>query len=83
MGADGERTPGEIARALDSLTEEVRGFRAEITQSYVRKDVYEAEKSNHLTRLTVVENRQEWVMRTIGALIFAAIIGGLLASRPG
>ena len=87
--SDEERTLGEIGRALDALIVEVRDLPAKLEQTYVRQDVYSADKTaassereSLVRRVTALESRSEWVIRTVGALIIAAIIAGILVTRP-
>jgi chaperonin GroEL (HSP60 family) len=76
---------GEIMRRLDDLTMEVKQMNLNIGQTYLRKDVYESDSERisqameHITdRLQKMESRSEWVVRTVGALMIATIIGASL-----
>lgn len=69
-------------RRLDDLTMEVKQMNLNVGQTYLRKDVYDsdserfAQAMEHITdRLEKMESRSEWVVRTVGALIFSTIVG--------
>jgi len=75
-------TLGEVMRRLDDLTMEVKQMNLNISQTYVRQDVYSSDTDNiqqameHITdRLEKMESRSEWVVRTVGALIIATVVG--------
>lgn len=69
-------------RGLNDLTMEVKQMNINISQTYVRKDVYDADSDRisqamtHITdRLEKMESRSEWVVRTVGALFIATVVG--------
>jgi len=69
-------------RRLDDLTMEVKQMNLNVSQTYLRKDVYDsdserfAQAMEHITdRIEKMENRSEWVVRTVGALMIATIVG--------
>lgn len=69
-------------RRLDELTIEVKQMNLNISQTYLRKDVYESDTErisqamDHITdRLEKMESRSEWVVRTVGALFIATVVG--------
>lgn len=69
-------------RRLDELTIEVKQMNINISQTYLRKDVYESDTEritqamDHITdRLQKMESRSEWVVRTVGALFIATVVG--------
>ena len=73
---------GEIMRRLDDLTMEVKQMNLNVGQTYLRKDVYDSDSERfsqameHITdRLEKMESRSEWVVRTVGALMIATIVG--------
>ena len=75
-------TLGEVMRRLDDLTIEVKQMNLNISQTYVRKDVYDADSDRitqameHITdRLGKMESRSEWVIRTVGAMFIATVVG--------
>lgn len=75
-------TLGEVMRRLDELTIEVKQMNLNISQTYLRKDVYESDTEritqamDHITdRLQKMESRSEWVVRTVGALFIATVVG--------
>lgn len=68
-----EPTLGEIARRLDELAQDVKDIPIRISQEFVRADLHRAE-TNHLNdRVKKLESRHEWIVRTVGGLIFAVI----------
>ena len=75
-------TLGEVMRRLDDLTMEVKQMNLNVSQTYLRKDVYDADSDRvsqameHITdRLEKMESRSEWVVRTVGGLMIATIVG--------
>lgn len=75
-------TLGEVMRRLDDLTMEVKQMNLNVGQTYLRKDVYDADTERfsqamtHITdRLEKMESRSEWVIRTVGALFITAVVG--------
>ena len=75
-------TLGEVMRRLDELTIEVKQMNINISQTYLRKDVYESDTERitqameHITdRISKMESRSEWVVRTVGALFIATVVG--------
>lgn len=69
-------------RKLDDLTIEVKQMNLNISQTYLRKDVYDSDSERvtqameHITdRLEKMESRSEWVVRTVGALFIATVVG--------
>lgn len=79
---DTQPTLGEVMRRLDDLTMEVKQMNLNISQTYVRQDVYNSDSDNitqameHITdRLEKMESRSEWVIRTVGALFIATVVG--------
>ena len=73
---------GEIMRRLDDLTMEVKQMNLNVSQTYLRKDVYDSDSERfaqamaHITdRLEKMESRSEWVIRTVGALFIATVVG--------
>jgi len=82
MSEDVKPSLGEIMRRLDDLTMEVKQMNLNVSQTYLRKDVYDsdserfAQAMEHITdRIEKMENRSEWVVRTVGALMIATIVG--------
>ena len=73
---------GEIMRRLDDLTMEVKQMNLNVSQTYLRKDVYDSDSERfaqamaHITdRLEKMESRSEWVIRTVGALFISTVVG--------
>jgi tetrahydromethanopterin S-methyltransferase subunit G len=82
MAEEIQPTLGEVMRRLDDLTIEVKQMNLNISQTYLRKDVYESDTEritqamDHITdRLEKMESRSEWVVRTVGALMIATVVG--------
>ena len=82
MMTDHEPTLGEIMRRLEDLSLEVKQLNINIGETYVRRDVYSSDTARVLqamegitARLEKMESRSEWVVRTVGALIIATVIG--------
>lgn len=77
-----EPTLGEIMRRLDELSLEVKAIPLRFEESFVRRDVYRSDLErvqialDHLTtRIEKEEDRTEWVTRTVGGMIIAAVLG--------
>ena len=69
-------------RRLDDLTMEVKQINLNVSQTYLRKDVYDSDTEritqamSHITdRLEKMESRSEWVIRTVGALFILSVVG--------
>lgn len=82
MASDVEVSLGEVMRRLDELTIEVKQMNLNISQTYLRKDVYESDTErisqamDHITdRLQKMESRSEWVIRTVGGLFIMSVVG--------
>jgi hypothetical protein len=82
MAEEIQPTLGEVMRRLDDLTIEVKQMNMNVSQTYLRKDVYESDTERisqameHITdRLEKMESRSEWVVRTVGALMIATVVG--------
>lgn len=87
-GTTHEPTLGEIMRRLDELSLAVREIPIRIDETYLRRDVHEAQMDkvtqslNHLLeRLRKLESRSEWVVRTVGGLVIAAALGAVYVAR--
>lgn len=79
--AEHEPTLGEVFRILDDLKAEVKQLNISIGETYVRQDVYSADSErirvtyeHMIERLEKMESRNEWVTRTVGAILIGAII---------
>jgi len=75
-------TLGEVMRRLDDLTMEVKQMNLNVGQTYLRRDVYDADTERfaqamtHITdRLEKMESRSEWVIRTVGGLFIMSVVG--------
>lgn len=76
-----EPTNWEIMRRLDGMGRQLQALQETLTTTYVRKDVYEsdiarqeAEEKRHLARIAILENRHEWMIRTIGGTLVTSLI---------
>lgn len=89
MSPESPLTPREIARliqAVDSLTSTIENLRQEMAATYVRKDVYEAdrradeESGNRLAgRLDKQEGYWSRLAWTVGLMVLTALMGLVLA----
>lgn len=91
-----QRAVHELRTALTASTESQRELsmtlkelRHEISQTYVRKDVYEAERKSDSKELdevradvTSIKGWGVWAIRIIGAVIIVAILG-LVITQTG
>jgi hypothetical protein len=83
-----EPTLGEIMRRLDEVSIEVKAIPLRINDDYVRRDLYieSTKRANDardaLTlRVLQLESRSEWMIRTVGGLIIAAVLGLIFITR--
>ncbi|CAB4218136.1 hypothetical protein UFOVP1608_10 [uncultured Caudovirales phage] len=74
-----EPSLGEVVRLLTDLKKQVEELPAKIDQTFVRKDVFSTIVDGMIERLTKLESRQEWLVRTVGAIVILAVVGGALA----
>lgn len=72
---DQEPTLTEIMRRLDELSLEVRSIPLRFEETFVRREVYRSEQAHVRDRIEKLESRGEWVVRTVGALVIAAVLG--------
>ena len=80
-----EPTLGEILRRLEEVSIEVKSIPLRIDETYVRRDVYNSDLAkteqamDHIVhRIEQMESRSEWVIRTVGALVIAAVVAGAM-----
>lgn len=76
-----EPTLAEIMRRLDELSADVKNIPVMVNDQFVRHEVYKTQYTYIEKRLSELEGRHEWVVRTIGALIIAAIAGLIITFR--
>lgn len=69
-------------RRLDDLSMEVKQLNMNIGETYMRRDVYSSDTARFqqamesiVERVEKMESRSEWVVRTVGALIIATVVG--------
>lgn len=72
--ADNEPTLTEIMRRLDELSIEVRSIPLRFEETFVRREVYRSEQKHLDDRIERLESRSEWVVRTVGAIVIAAVL---------
>lgn len=84
-----EPTLGEIMRRLDELSLEVKSIPLRFEESFIRRDVYRADLErvqdnlkNLTDRIEKQDNRYEWIVRTVGGLVIAAILAVVLVIKP-
>ena len=70
-----EPTLSEIMRRLDELSKDVKDLPLRVQEEFVRRETYTAERLHLDDRVSRLESRSEWIVRTIGALVI-----GLIAS---
>lgn len=76
----------DVTRRLDEIAERLEKLAARIESGYVRIDLFEATKQLSETergqldvRLSKLESRSEWIVRTVGGIIIAAVLGLVIA----
>lgn len=77
----------EMVRRLEEVTTQLNALAVRVESTYVRFDLFEASKQLQETerqaligRIVKLEDRSEWLVRVIGAIIISAIIGVVFAS---
>lgn len=82
MPASGTPSLGEVSRRLDDVTSRLEALAVRMESTYVRFDLFEASKELQETerkqlevRVGGLESRSEWLIRTVGAIIIAAVLG--------
>lgn len=86
--ADGGYTfEGEVTRRLAEVTARLEALAVRMESSYVRFDLFEASKQLSETeriqmsqRIDKLESRSEWLIRTVGGIIIAALLGLVIAT---
>ena len=69
-----EPTLTEIMRRLDELAQDVKDIPKQVEASFVRSEVYQAERRYLDDRVSRLESRSEWIIRLIGAILMSGII---------
>lgn len=79
---------GELMRRLDEISLEVKSIPLRFEESFIRRDVYRADLERVQETLRILtervekqDNRYEWVVRTVGALLIASILSVVLIIR--
>ena len=88
MSGDGTYTfQGEVTRRLDEVTTRLEALGTRMESTYVRFDLFEASKQLSETervqmssRIEKLEARSEWLVRTVGAIVVAAVLGLVIAT---
>jgi len=70
-----EPTLTEIMRRLDELSQDVKDIPIRVQEEFVRRETYMAERRHLDDRVTRLESRSEWIVRTVGALVIGLIVG--------
>jgi hypothetical protein len=80
--ASTDPTPYELSRRMDDVATRLEGIVVRFETQYLRTDVFEAYKAGLRSelsslddRLKKVEGRQDWVVRTVGAVIVSGVLG--------
>jgi hypothetical protein len=80
-------TLAEVARRVDDLVERMEKAIDRLETQYVRFDVFVGFKEGMVDgraevdrRIEQLESRQEWLVRTIGGLVLAALLGAVFAA---
>lgn len=78
---------GEVGRRLSEVTARLENLASRMETNYVRFDLFEAakqlaetERSQLDLRISKLEGRSEWLVRTVGGIIVAALLGLILAA---
>lgn len=81
-GEVGEYSVGELGRRMLDITSRLEGLATRMETTYVRFDLFEASKQLSETersqldqRIQKLESRGEWLVRTVGVIIIAALLG--------
>jgi hypothetical protein len=77
----------EISRRLDEVVTRLESLSGHLEKTYVRLDLFQAtrqlsdtERQQMDVRLSKLESRQEWLVRTVGGIIIAAVLGAVIAT---
>jgi hypothetical protein len=73
--SQGEPTLGEIMRRLDELAQDVKDLPLRVQEEFVRRETYVAERRHLDDRVSRLESRSEWIVRTVGALVIGLVVG--------
>jgi hypothetical protein len=73
--SQGEPTLGEILRRLDELSQDVKDLPLRVQEEFVRRETYVAERLHLDDRVSRLESRSEWIVRTVGALVIGLVVG--------
>lgn len=69
-----------LEKAIMELTNAIKEFRAEVANTYVRKDVQDQKDATSHSRLSKLEEWNTWAVRIVLAIIAAAVLGGVLVN---
>jgi hypothetical protein len=77
----------EMVRRLEEVTTQLNALATRVESTYVRFDLFEAskqlqetERQGLLARIQKLEDRSEWLVRTVGGLVISAIVGIVVVS---
>jgi hypothetical protein len=74
-----QRDAANLERAMRDLTTEMREFRKEIAQTYVRKDALEPVLLGLRKDVDTHSKWFTWIIQTVGAVIIVGLIGLLIS----
>lgn len=82
MPATETPSPYELSRRMDDVATRLETIVVRFETQYLRSDVFEAYKQGLRAELTTlderlkkVESRQDWVVRTVGAVLVSGVLG--------
>lgn len=70
-----EPSLSEILRRLDELALEVKSMPLRFEEMFVLREVYRSEQRHVDDRISKLESRSEWIVRTVGGLVIALVFG--------
>lgn len=76
-----EPTLTEIMRRLDELAADVKNIPAMVEAQFVRREVWDAQHGHIEKRVSKLEGRHEWLVRTVGLVIITAVLGLIITIR--
>lgn len=62
-------------RRLDELSIEVKSIPLRFEEMFVLREVYRSDKDHVFDRVSKLESRSEWIVRTVGALVIGVVFG--------
>lgn len=81
-----DRTLGEVSRRMDEVVARMETMSTRMETQFVRFDLFEASKQLNETersqlsdRVSKLESRSEWLIRTVGGVIITGLVGAAIA----